>query len=59
MGTEHELFEMIYDAIQVGAAGVSIGRNVFQAGNPTLLVKKISKLVHENYTVAEAEKLPG
>jgi len=50
---------MIYDAIHVGAAGVSIGRNVFQAANPILLVKRISKLVHEDYTVAEAEQLPG
>ncbi len=57
MGTEHELFEMIYDAIQVGAGGVSIGRNIFQAENPTLLVKKISKIVHEDYTVDEAEKI--
>ena len=57
MGTEHELCEMIYDAIQVGAAGVSIGRNVFQAENPTLLVRKISKIVHEDYTVEEAEKI--
>ncbi len=57
MGTEHELFEMIYDAIQVGAGGVSIGRNIFQAENPTLLVKKISKSVHEDYTVDEAEKI--
>ena len=57
MGTEHELCKMIYDAIQVGAAGVSIGRNVFQADNPTLLVKKISKIVHEDYTVEEAEKI--
>jgi fructose-bisphosphate aldolase/2-amino-3,7-dideoxy-D-threo-hept-6-ulosonate synthase len=57
MGTEHELFEMIFDAIQVGAAGVSIGRNVFQAENPMLLVRKISKIVHENYTVEEAEKI--
>ncbi|MBK5190330.1 MAG: class I fructose-bisphosphate aldolase family protein [Methanosarcinales archaeon] len=57
MGTEHELFEMIYDAIQVGAGGVSIGRNIFQAKNPTLLVRKISKIVHEDYTVDEAEKI--
>ena len=57
MGTEHELFEMVYDAIQVGAGGVSIGRNIFQAENPTLLVKKISKIVHEDYTVEEAEKI--
>jgi len=57
MSTEHELFEMIYDAIQVGAGGVSIGRNIFQAENPTLLVRKISKIVHEDYTVEEAEKI--
>ena len=57
MGTEQELCEMIYDAIQVGAAGVSIGRNVFQAENPTLLVRKISKIVHEDYTVEEANKI--
>jgi fructose-bisphosphate aldolase/2-amino-3,7-dideoxy-D-threo-hept-6-ulosonate synthase len=56
MGTEHELFAMIHDAIRTGAAGVSIGRNVFQAENPILLVRKISKLVHEGYTVEEAEK---
>jgi len=57
MGSEHELFEMIYDAIQVGCGGVSIGRNVFQAENPTLLVRKISKIVHEDYTVGDAEKI--
>jgi fructose-bisphosphate aldolase/2-amino-3,7-dideoxy-D-threo-hept-6-ulosonate synthase len=57
MGTEQELCEMIFDAIQVGAAGVSIGRNVFQAENPTLLVRKISKIVHEDYTVEEANKI--
>jgi fructose-bisphosphate aldolase/2-amino-3,7-dideoxy-D-threo-hept-6-ulosonate synthase len=57
MSTEHELFEMIYDAIRVGAAGVSIGRNVFQAENPILLLRRISKLVHEGYTVEEAEEL--
>lgn len=57
MKNEHELFEMIYDAIQVGSGGVSIGRNVFQAENPALLVRKISKIVHESYTVEEAEKI--
>jgi fructose-bisphosphate aldolase/2-amino-3,7-dideoxy-D-threo-hept-6-ulosonate synthase len=57
MNTEHELFEMVYDAIHVGASGVSIGRNIFQAENPTLLVRKISKIVHEDYTVEEAEKI--
>ena len=57
MGTEHELFEMIYDAMHAGASGVSIGRNVFQAENPTRLVRKISKIVHEDYTVEEVGKI--
>lgn len=57
MDTEQELFEMVYDAINVGCSGVAIGRNIFQAENPTLLIKKISKIVHENYTPKEAEEL--
>jgi len=51
------IFEMIYDAIHVGAMGVSIGRNIFQAKNPTLLTRKITKIVHEDYSMEEAEKL--
>jgi DhnA family fructose-bisphosphate aldolase class Ia len=57
METEQELFEMIYDAIHVGAMGVSIGRNIFQAKNPTLLTRKITKIVHEDYSVEEAENI--
>ncbi len=57
MDTEQELFEMIYDAIHVGAMGVSIGRNIFQAENPTLLIRKITKIVHEDYSVEEAEEI--
>ncbi|MHC1631039.1 MAG: 2-amino-3,7-dideoxy-D-threo-hept-6-ulosonate synthase [Methanotrichaceae archaeon] len=57
MDTERQVLEMVYDAIGVGASGVSIGRNIFQAEDPALFVKKLSKIVHENYTAEEAEKV--
>lgn len=57
MDTEKELLQMVYDSINVGGAGVAIGRNIFQADNPTLLVKKLCTIVHKGYTPEEAEKV--
>jgi fructose-bisphosphate aldolase/2-amino-3,7-dideoxy-D-threo-hept-6-ulosonate synthase len=55
--TEMELLQMVYDAIAVGGAGVAFGRNIFQAENPTLLVRKLCSVVHMGYTAEEAEKI--
>jgi fructose-bisphosphate aldolase/2-amino-3,7-dideoxy-D-threo-hept-6-ulosonate synthase len=55
--TEKELLQMVYDAISVGGKGVAFGRNIFQAENPTLLVKKLCAVVHLGYSAEEAEKL--
>ena len=55
--TERDLLQMVYDAIAVGGAGVAFGRNIFQAENPTLLVKKLCSVVHLGYTAEEAEKI--
>jgi len=57
MSTEADLLQMVYDAIQVGAAGISIGRNIFQADDPTLLVKKLCRIVHMNATPDEVQNL--
>jgi len=57
MDTEQEVMEMVYDSISVGGSGLSIGRNIFQAQNPSLFVKKLCKIVHEGYTAEEAEKM--
>lgn len=54
MDTTREVLQMISEAIEAGAAGVAMGRNVFQADDPTLMVRAIAKLVHENYSVEEA-----
>ena len=46
MDTEAELLKMIEDAIDCGAKGVSIGRNVFQAKDRVDITRKICKIVH-------------
>ena len=57
MDTEKDLLQMVYDAVQVGGAGVAFGRNIFQAENPTLLVKRLCSVVHKGLTPEEAEKV--
>lgn len=56
MDTIPELFQVVYDSIQAGGAGVAIGRNVFQADDPTKVVRGLANIVHNNYTVDEALK---
>jgi len=55
--TDIQLFEMVEGALKGGAAGVSIGRNAFQHQEPIKIVKAISKMVHENYTVSQAMEI--
>ncbi len=56
MNTEIDVFYMIYESIQAGGSGVAMGRNVFQAEDPTKMVNAISLIVHHNYTVEEIIK---
>lgn len=52
--TERQLFEMVYDAISVGGAGVAFGRNVFQAEDPTKITHALVEVVHNKVTPDEA-----
>jgi fructose-bisphosphate aldolase/2-amino-3,7-dideoxy-D-threo-hept-6-ulosonate synthase len=56
MSTTRDVLQMVRDAIDAGGAGTSIGRNVFQASNPTKMVRAFSKIVHEGASVEEAMK---
>lgn len=47
--SEASLLKMIEDAMECGACGVSIGRNVFQAVDRTGLTKKVCDIVHRKY----------
>lgn len=55
--SEHELLEMIECSIRSGGRGVAIGRNVFQAEDPTGLVRRIAKVVHEGVSAEEFTKM--
>ena len=46
MDTDEDILEMVNGAMAAGAAGVSIGRNVFQHQNPTKIVQAIAGIVH-------------
>jgi len=56
METNRDVLQMIWETIQAGGAGASIGRNVFQAPDPTKMARAIAKIVHEDYNVKEAMK---
>jgi len=55
-GTLKDLLQDIKDSLEAGGAGVAIGRNIFQAKDPTKVVKAIYRIVHENWEVSEALK---
>ncbi len=57
MSTDREVLEMVAGAIEAGAAGTSIGRNIFQHKNPTKMVRAIAAIVHEGKSVEEAMKM--
>ncbi|MCD6341271.1 MAG: fructose-bisphosphate aldolase [Thaumarchaeota archaeon] len=46
--------EMIRSSLDAGAAGICVGRNVFQYEDPRLMTEVLAKMVHENLTVGEA-----
>jgi len=54
---EQEALQMAYDAIQAGAAGVDMGRNIFQSDKPVAMMQAIQAIVHKKATPKEAYKI--
>ena len=54
---EREALEMAYRAVQQGAAGVDMGRNIFQSHAPAAMIQAVAKVVHEDARPAEAFEL--
>ena len=52
--SELDALAMSYRAIQEGAAGVDMGRNIFQSDAPHAMMKAVNRVVHENLSPAEA-----
>ena len=54
MDSDRAIIEMVKGAMEAGASGTSIGRNVFQHQNPTKIVSALCMIVHKGATVDEA-----
>jgi 3-hydroxy-5-phosphonooxypentane-2,4-dione thiolase len=51
---EVDALELAYNAVQHGAAGVDMGRNIWQSDYPIEMIKAVRSIVHENLNVNEA-----
>ena len=58
-GTDRQTAEMVRGAMDGGAAGVSMGRSIFQHDDPEGIARTVSAVVHEDADVDEALRAGG
>ena len=54
---EKDALKLSYDAIRDGAAGVDMGRNIWQSDYPVAMIKAVRSIVHKNSDIKEAEEI--
>jgi len=54
---EREALEMCFQAIDQGASGVDMGRNIFQSESPIAMLKAVQAVVHHHASVDHAYEL--
>jgi 3-hydroxy-5-phosphonooxypentane-2,4-dione thiolase len=54
---ERDALDMAYRAVQQGAAGVDMGRNIFQSHAPAAMIQAVAAVVHEDARPQEAFEL--
>lgn len=54
---ELDALTMSYNAVQEGALGVDMGRNIFQSDAPTAMIQAVRKVVHNNMKPQDAYEL--
>lgn len=57
LDTALDALTLAHDAIAAGAAGVDMGRNIWQSGDAVGMITAIRAIVHGNASVKEASKL--
>ena len=58
-GTDRETVEMVRGAMDGGAAGVSMGRSIFQHDDPGAIARAVSAVVHDDVGAEEALRRGG
>ena len=54
---EADALDLVFKALQEGAAGVDMGRNVFQAEHPVAMIRAIRALAHDRRSAREGCEL--
>lgn len=54
---ELEALTMAFNAVKEGAAGVDMGRNIFQSEAPEAMIQAVRKVVHDGFNPKEALEL--
>ena len=54
---ETEALELTANAVEGGAVGVDMGRNIFQSENPVAMIQAVRALVHDKVSVDEAYEI--
>ena len=54
---EKDALQMAKNAVDKGARGVDMGRNIFQSDKPIGMIKAVRSIVHENASVDEAYEI--
>ena len=54
---EPDALQMAYRAVREGAAGVDMGRNIFQAESPVAMIRAVRAVVHDGETPEKALEL--
>ncbi len=55
--TELDALQLAYDAINQGAIGVDMGRNIWQSNTSLAMIQAIRHIVHQQASVSQAEEL--
>lgn len=58
-GSERDMLADIKAAVDVGGAGVAIGRNIFQADDPVAMTAAVASILHRGASVEEAMAILG
>jgi putative autoinducer-2 (AI-2) aldolase len=54
--SELEALTMAHDAVESGASGVDMGRNIFQSAAPAAMIQAVRKVVHDRMAPYEAHQ---
>jgi putative autoinducer-2 (AI-2) aldolase len=57
LATEMDVFNLTADALNSGASGVDMGRNIWQNDHPVAMIKAVRAIVHQRATAKEAHEI--